>query len=79
MIRKLRSIEETNEAQRTVPETDPPHLIQRVSALFAFVNAFGLTRFRGVHKFRNIEESNEFRKTWMRDRAVRSSPPAAPH
>src|SRR5207244_1864646 len=30
--------------------------------------------FRGVHKFRTIEESNEFRRTWTRERALRMRP-----
>jgi hypothetical protein len=29
--------------------------------------------FTGVHKFRSIEESNEFRRSWTRERAARMS------
>jgi hypothetical protein len=69
-VRKFRSIEEMNEAQRPRVETDPARIARRASALFALARAFGLTHFTGVHKFRSIEESNEFRRSWTRERAA---------
>lgn len=70
MIRKFRSIEEMNAAQRPVLETDPVRLLQRVSDLYDLAKAICPGTFTGVHKFRSIEESNAFRLSWIRDRAA---------
>jgi hypothetical protein len=75
VIRKFRSIEEMNAAQRLCPETDPERILQRAHQLYESAMEMVGTRrrFRGVHKFRSIEESNQFRLAWMRDRAQRGT------
>lgn len=71
MIRKFRTVEEMNEAQKPVLETDAERLSERAAGVLAFAAALPGERFRGVHKFRTQDESNAFRLEWMRKRAAR--------
>jgi len=71
MVRRFRSIEEMDQAQQPVLETDPRRLAQRITGLYELARMLCPGLFRGVHKFRSIEEANEFRRTWIRQRVAR--------
>ena len=71
MVRKFRTIEEMNTAQPVVLETDPARLVARVTELYELAQKLCPGRFKGVHKFRNMDEANQFRLAWMRERATR--------
>lgn len=70
MIRKFRTVEEMNAASRPQLETDPHRILELADGLYELAARFCGTRrrFRGVHKFRTLEESNQFRLTWLRER-----------
>lgn len=70
MLRKFKTVQDMDRAQPVVVETDPVRLVARVTALCELTQAWCPGRFRGVHRFRDMEESNAFRVTWMRERAV---------
>lgn len=54
-----------NEAQRPVLETDPYRALERATSFYQLYRAAFPRGFKGVHKFRTIEESNRFRLEWM--------------
>jgi len=71
MVRRFRTVEEMNRAQRPEVETDPLRLEQRIAGLYELARMMCPGLFRGVHKFRTIEEANAFRRTWTVERVQR--------
>jgi hypothetical protein len=58
-----------NEAQKPVPEMDPHRKLERIANLYELGKRICPGLFKGVHKFRTIEEHNAFRLEWIRERA----------
>lgn len=77
-LKKFRSVEEMNEAQRPVLETDPERLIARLTALFELSRIFAPHRPVGVFKFRTLEEANAWRTAWTKERVRAQRADSAP-
>ncbi|MBM3465701.1 MAG: hypothetical protein FJX76_26720 [Armatimonadetes bacterium] len=70
MVRKFRNVGDMD--RLPVLETDPHRLVARVAELYELSRALCPGLFTGVHKFRDMEESNRFRLEWMRARVRRN-------
>jgi hypothetical protein len=68
-VRKYRTLEEMNRAQRWLPPGDPS-IVPKMRYLWQLAAAFGpLCIPRGVRKYHSIEEASADRLRWEKERA----------